>query len=337
MNVFRTISPSYPHAPCALAIGNFDGVHVGHQALLAEVKNAAERLHIKAMVMTFEPHPREFFALQKNIPSMAPTRIANLRDTLNSFKNAGMDSVFVQHFNARFANQSPQEFIKNVLVDGLNVRWLMVGEDFCFGAKRAGNVAMLKQAGQQLGFEVATLPTVTTQDANPKRISSSAVRVALSQGDFAQTQALLGHPYFISGRVIHGQKLGRTIGFPTLNIRIKHQQPAVHGVFIVQVHGLAAQPLPAVASLGNRPTVTNAGRVLLEVHIFDYQVDCYGKLVQIEFLQKIRPEAKFDDIQAMTAAIWQDAQQARDYFAARATLVNPSIQPIQTMSATDRI
>jgi riboflavin kinase/FMN adenylyltransferase len=330
MKVFRGISHAIPASPCALTIGNFDGVHLGHQALLAKVRHAADRLSLTAAVMTFEPHPREFFAHRAGDPGKAPSRIANLRDNMNAMDQAGIDRVIVAHFNDTFASQSPQDFIKKILVDGLNVKWLMVGEDFCFGAKRAGNIALLKQAGEQFGFSVETLPTVIHDG---QRISSSAVRHALAVGDFQQAQALLGHSYAISGRVVHGQQLGRTIGYPTLNVRIAHQHPAVHGVFIVQVHGLETHPLPAVASIGNRPTVEDAGRVLLETHIFDYKQNCYGQLVQIEFLQKIRDEQKFPDLVSMTNAIDNDAAQARDYFAQH----HVSATPLRTNSATDRI
>jgi len=284
------------------------------------VRQAADRLGLCASVMTFEPHPREFFAMRAGDLSKAPTRIANLRDNMHAMAKAGMDNIIVEHFNATFANQSPHDFIENVLVKGLHVKWLMVGEDFCFGAKRAGNIEMLKQAGEQFGFIVETLPAVTNEGM---RISSSAVRDALAVGNFARAEALIGHPYTISGRVVFGKQIGRTIGYPTLNLRIAHQRPAVSGIFVVQVHGLAEQPLPAVASLGVRPTVEDAGRVLLEVHIFDFNQRCYGKLVKIEFLQKIRDETKFTDLESLTVAIDADAAQARTYF--------------RTISATDRI
>ena len=330
MKVFRGLSHAIPTSPCALTIGNFDGVHLGHQALLSQVRKAADRLQLAASVMTFEPHPREFFAMRAGDPDKAPTRIANLRDNMHAMAMAGMDSIIVEHFNATFAGQSPYEFIEKVLVQGLHVKWLMVGEDFCFGAKRAGNVAMLKQAGQQFGFEVATLPTVTSAGT---RISSSAVREALAKGDFTRTLELIGHPYTVSGHVIYGQQLGRTLGYPTLNLRVAHQRPAAHGVFVVQVHGLSDQPLPGVASLGVRPTVEDAGRVLLETHLFDFNQPCYGKLVQVEFLQKIRDEMKFSDLASMTAAIDDDAVQARNYFKRHGI----STIPLRTNSATDRI
>ena len=323
MKVFRGLPNDRARAPCALTIGNFDGVHRGHQALLARVRASADRLGIEAAVMTFEPHPREFFAERAGDLSKAPNRIANLRDKLQSLSNAGIDRVIVEHFNAHFASMAPEEFTDRVLVEGLHVKWLMVGADFCYGARRAGNVDKLIEAGRRHGFEVETLPTVMLGE---QRISSSAVRAALAAGDFVQTRELLGHPYSISGHVIHGQKLGRTLGFPTLNLRVAHR-PALMGIFVVQVHGLAERPLPAVASLGVRPTVDDSGRVLLEVHVFDYAQSCYGQMVRVEFLEKIRDEEKYTDLATLSAAIARDSDHARAWFAQRA----------DALSATDRI
>ena len=323
MKVFRGLPNDRARAPCALTIGNFDGVHRGHQALLGRVNAAAKTLGLDAAVMTFEPHPREFFARRSGDLARAPTRIANLRDKLESLSTAGIDRVIVEHFNAHFASITPDEFVERVLVKGLHVKWLMVGDDFCYGAKRAGNVAMLTEAGKQHGFHVETLPTVMVGD---QRVSSSAVRAALGAGDFARTGALLGHSYAMSGHVIHGAKLGRTLGFPTLNLRVAHR-PALAGIFIVQVHGLAAQPVPAVASLGMRPTVDNSGRVLLEVHVFDFAQDCYGQIVRVEFLEKIRDEEKYVDLPTLTAAICRDSDTARAWFSQRAG----------ALTATDRI
>lgn len=325
MKVFRGLPNAAARAPCALTIGNFDGVHLGHQALLGRVRGAADALGLEAAVMTFEPHPREFFAQRGGDLSKAPPRIANLRDKLQSLADNGIDRVIVEHFCAPFAALTPQEFTERVLVEGLHVKWLMVGEDFCYGAGRAGNVAMLIEAGKQYGFEVQTLPTVLHDGTH---ISSSAVRSALQAGDFARTKQLLGHPYSISGHVVHGQKLGRTIGYPTLNLRVPHR-PALGGIFIVQVHGLAEHPLPAVASLGVRPTVEDAGRVLLEVHIFDYSESIYGRNVRVEFLEKIRDEEKFIDLPTLTAAIDRDALQARAWFARHGGA--------SAITATDRI
>ena len=323
MKVFRGLPNDRARAPCALTIGNFDGVHRGHQALLGRVRAAAASLNLEAAVMTFEPHPREFFAERSGDLSKAPNRIANLRDKLQSLSNAGIDRVIVEHFNAHFASITPEEFTERVLVDGLHVKWLMVGDDFCYGARRAGNVAMLMEAGKRHGFHVETLATVMHGE---QRISSSAVRAALAAGDFIQAKELLGHGYAISGHVIHGQKLGRTLGFPTLNLRVAHR-PALSGIFVVQVHGLGPAPLPAVASLGVRPTVDDSGRMLLEVHVFDYAQSCYGKLVRVEFLEKIRDEEKYGDLDSLTAAISRDSDKARAYFTRRAG----------ALTATDRI
>jgi riboflavin kinase/FMN adenylyltransferase len=323
MKVFRGLPNDRARAPCALTIGNFDGVHRGHQALLSHLTAAASRLGLEAAVMTFEPHPREYFAQRAGDPSKAPARIANLRDKLESLSGAGIDRVIVEHFNEHFAAMSPQEFTERVLVQGLHVKWLMVGDDFCYGARRAGNVAMLTEAGKEFGFHVETLPTVMHGD---QRISSSAVRATLAAGDFDATRELLGHPYSISGHVIHGAKLGRTLGFPTLNLRVMHR-PALSGIFVVQVHGLGDQPLQGVASLGVRPTVEDAGRMLLEVHLFDYDQAAYGKLVRVEFLTKLRDEEKYIDLPTLTAAIDRDAEQARAFFDART----------KALTATDRI
>jgi len=325
MKVFRGLPNAASRAPCALTIGNFDGVHRGHKALLAQVRQAATGLGLEAAVMTFEPHPREFFARLAGDPSRAPTRIANLRDKLQALSDAGVDRVIVEHFGSHFSRQSPQEFIEKVLVQGLHVKWLMVGEDFCFGAKRAGTLETLIDAGKQYGFEVHALPTVENAGT---RISSSAVRAALAQGDFSHARQLLGHGYAISGHVVHGKKLGRTIGFPTLNLRVAHRHPALSGVFVVRLHGLADQPLQGVASIGVRPTVEDNGRVLLETYVFDYNDSCYGKLIKVEFLKKLRDEEKYVDLPTLTAAIARDVAHARQFFLE---------QSATAVSATDRI
>ncbi|HTH45642.1 MAG TPA: bifunctional riboflavin kinase/FAD synthetase [Oxalicibacterium sp.] len=325
MKVFRGLPNAASRAPCALAIGNFDGVHRGHQALLARLREVASQMGLESAVMTFEPHPREFFAARAGDLSKAPKRIASLRDKLAALVRAGIDRVIVEHFNAHFASLSPEEFVERVLVHGLQVKWLIVGEDFCYGAKRAGNVQTLIEAGKRYGFTVETQATVTNDGT---RVSSSAVRSALEAGDFAQVQALLGHPYAMTGHVIHGKKLGRTIGFPTLNMAVAHKRPALSGIYVVQVEGLEDRPLPGVASIGVRPTVDDSGRVLLETHIFDYAQACYGRLVRVEFLKKLRDEEKYVDLPTLTEAIARDAAQARAYFQQMAD---------GATSATDRI
>lgn len=275
--------------------------------------------------MTFEPHPREFFMQLAGTPEQAPQRIANLRDKLGSLSDAGIDRVIVEHFNRSFAAISPEQFIEKILIQSLHMRWLLVGQDFCFGARRAGNIDTLIAAGKQYGFEVVTMPNVNHAGV---RISSSVIRSALAKADFVQARQLLGHSYTISGHVIHGRKLGRSIGFPTLNMRVGHQQTALSGIFMVLVHGLSAHPLPAVASLGARPTIDDSGRILLETHVFDYSGDCYGKLLRVEFLQKIRNEEKYVDLPTLTAAIERDVQQTRTWFQQQTSFA---------VSATDRI
>jgi riboflavin kinase/FMN adenylyltransferase len=307
VRVFRGLPNAESRAPCALTIGNFDGVHRGHQALLARARAAADARGLPLCVMTFEPHPREFFN-----PGGAPPRIALLRDKLEALEAAHVDRVVVEHFNHTFAAQSPDHFVRHVIVDGLHAQWIMVGDDFRYGARRAGDFASLQRAGAELGFEVEGLETVA--DGNGARISSSAVRSALMAGDLDAASQLLGRPYVISGHVVHGKKLGRDLGFPTLNLRVAHKRPALAGILVVLVHGLGPTPLPGVASLGLRPTVDDSGRILLEVNVLDWSGDAYGKVVRIEFLKKLRDEERYVDLPALTAAIARDASQARAFF-----------------------
>ena len=310
MNVFRGPIQFSAGPACALTIGNFDGVHRGHRALLKELQAGALKRGLVSCVMTFEPHPKEFFA-----PEQAPPRILNLRDKLAAFSEIGIDRVVVEHFNAAFARLTPEEFVSEIIVKQLNAKWILIGDDFCYGAKRAGNFTSLQAAGEQYGFEVSSIHTIVE---NGERISSSALRNALASGDMELAEKLLGRPYGISGHVIHGQKLGRSLGFPTLNLAVAnhlhHRKPATSGIFTAQVLGLADKPLPAVASLGVRPTVEDQGRVLLETHIFDYSQDVYGKIITVELLEKIRDEAKYSDLDTLTKAIASDAAHARNYF-----------------------
>ncbi|HYA65335.1 MAG TPA: bifunctional riboflavin kinase/FAD synthetase [Burkholderiaceae bacterium] len=305
MQVFRGLPPTAKRVPCALAIGNFDGVHCGHRALLLRVVQAAKERGLVPAAMTFEPHPREFFA-----PDAAPARVANLRDKIEGLRACGIERVFVLHFNRRLCELSAEAFIDRVLVSGCAMRWLIVGDDFRFGARRKGDVALLREHAASGHYEVEQLPAVQIDQA---RVSSSAVRAALATGDLPRAARLLGHAYHISGRVLHGAKLGRQIGYPTLNLRVAHRRPAVHGIFAVRVHGIGA-PRPGVASVGLRPTVDQSGRWLLEVHLFDFADEVYGRLVRVEFLQKLRDEEKFDSIEKLTAAIRNDSQRARELF-----------------------
>jgi riboflavin kinase / FMN adenylyltransferase len=306
MRVFHGLPGLAARRACALSIGNFDGIHRGHRALLNRVVEAARQSDLAAAAMTFEPHPREFFS-----PDAAPARIANLRDKIEGLRRAGIERVFVQHFNRDFACLSPEQFIERILVQGCRTRCLLVGDDFRFGARRAGDVALLRREAAAGGFALEQIDPVLL---GGERVSSSRIRAALDEGDLAQASELLGHAYAISGRVLHGSKLGRQIGFPTLNLRIGHRRPALHGIFAVRVHGIGPSPLPGVASVGLRPTVDDSGRWVLEVHLFDFSDEVYGRLIKVEFVQKLRDEARFDSIQELTAAIRQDAERARAVF-----------------------
>ncbi len=313
MKLYRSLPRYDSHAPCAVTIGNFDGVHRGHRAILQHVVHAAENHSLCPAIVTFEPHPRAFFAQRGQRPELIPTQISSLRDKVSALAEVGIRQMMLMRFDQALADMSAQDFIQRLLISGLNTKWLLVGEDFRFGHKRTGDLAMLQQAGRDHGFEVHTLADII--DGHGTRISSSEVRTALAVGNLARTRDLLGHTYYLSGHVVHGQRLGRTMGYPTLNLRVPPLCAARSGVYVVRVHGLSGQPLNGVASLGVRPTVTEAGRLLLEVHLFDCSVDAYGKLIRVEFLQFLRDEEKFPDLPTMIAAIDQDARSARDYFA----------------------
>jgi riboflavin kinase / FMN adenylyltransferase len=320
MQVFRGFHHPGVAPACALTIGNFDGVHRGHQAMLALLISEARHRALPSCVMTFEPHPRDYFAALAGKPELAPARIATLRDKLGELERCGIDQAVVLRFDRAFAAQPPQAFIDDVLLHGLGTKYVLVGDDFRFGAKRAGDYAMLDAAGQAAGFDVARM---NSYEVRGLRVSSSAVREALAAGDMAQAAALLGRPYSISGHVVHGAKLGRTLSFPTLNLRFNHPKPAALGIYAVQVHGLAAEPIDGVASLGRRPTVDDSGRVLLETYCLSWPAALgadggYGKLVRVELLHKLRDEARYDGLDALTAAIRQDAVDARAFLAAHA-------------------
>jgi riboflavin kinase/FMN adenylyltransferase len=316
MQVFRQLPPLEQRRPCALTIGNFDGVHLGHRALLDALRHSAARLGVPACVLTFEPHPREFFAARRP-GATAPARIATLRDKLEALAAAGVDRACVVHFNERFASLAPDAFVQSVLVDGLRARQLLIGDDFRYGAGRGGDFASLEQAAGRHGFALQRMATVALDG---ERISSSAVRAALAGADFVRVERLLGRPYAMSGHVVHGRKLGRELGFPTLNLRIPHGRPALGGIFVVRVHGLSDTPLAGVASLGTRPAVETDGAPLLETHVLDWTGNAYGRLVRIEFLRKLRDEAHYDGLDALVAQIRRDADDARTHFASLAAL-----------------
>ncbi|WP_418648540.1 bifunctional riboflavin kinase/FAD synthetase [Thauera butanivorans] len=306
MRVFRGI-PEHADTATVLTIGNFDGVHLGHQALLKLLTDKARSLGLPAVVLTFEPHPREYFS-----PADAPARLASLREKLLLLDAAGVDRTYICRFDARLAAQPAQAFIDDTLVRGLAVRHLFIGDDFRFGTRRQGDFAMLQAAGAQHGFAVESMPTLA---AAGERVSSSAVRDALAADDLAHAARLLGRPYSIAGRVGHGDKLGRQIGFPTANIQMKHRRPALTGVYAVSVEGLADGPVAGVANVGVRPTATSSGRARLEVHLFDWTRECYGAHIRVHFLHKLRAERKFESFDALRAQIALDADSARQWLA----------------------
>ncbi|MEO7850942.1 MAG: bifunctional riboflavin kinase/FAD synthetase [Rubrivivax sp.] len=318
MQVFRGLRHPGVAPECALTIGNFDGVHRGHQAMLALLTNEARHRGVPSCVLTFEPHPRDFFAALAGKPDQAPRRVATLRDKLSELQQCGVDQAVVMRFDTRFARQSPQQFVDEVLVQGLGARYVLVGDDFRFGAQRAGDYAMLDAAGARHGFDVARM---LSYEVHSLRVSSSAVREALAAGDMARTAALLGRPYSISGHVGHGRKLGRELGTPTLNLRFGHPRPAVGGIFVVRVHGLIDGALPGVASLGVRPTVEEAGRQLLEVFCLQWPEalgadGAYGRCIKVELLHKLHDERQYPTIQALREGIGQDVSDARRWLAA---------------------
>ena len=318
MQVFRGFHHPGIAPACALTIGNFDGVHRGHQAMLALLRNEAQHRGLPSCVLSFEPHPRDHFAKLAGKPELAPARIATLRDKLSELEQVGIDQVVVLRFDSTLASLSPQAFIDEVLVQGLHAKYVLVGDDFRFGAKRAGDYAMLDAAGAVRGFDVARM---MSYEVHGLRVSSSAVREALAMGDMARVATLLGRPYSISGHVVHGRKLGRELGFRTLNLRFHHRKPAAMGIFVVQVMGLGERPLPGVASLGVRPTVEDAGRVLLEVHCLDWPAALgadggYGRCVRVELLHKLHDELRYESMDALKAGIARDEADARRWLAA---------------------
>ena len=349
MKIFRGFHHPGIASACAVTIGNFDGVHRGHQAMLALLQNEASHRSVDSCVLTFEPHPRDYFAAALNKPDLAPARIGTLRDKLTELERCGVRQTVVLPFGARLAAQSPQAFIDEVLVQGLGARYVLVGDDFRFGRQRAGDYAMLDAAGQAHGFDVARM---NSYEVHGLRVSSSAVRDALGSGRMQDAAQLLGRPYTISGHVVHGRKLGRALGersagahdgFRTLNLRFAHWKPAASGIFAVRVHGLDEQALEGVANLGIRPSLdpndANGGRVLLETHCLDWPAHlgsegAYGKIIRVELLHKLHDELKYDSLDALTRGIAQDCLDARAFFAAQRS--GNDVAPAQTQRQTTR-
>jgi len=296
------------HQGGAVTIGNFDGLHRGHQAVLRQLHKYAARHRLVTTVMTFEPTAQEYFS-----PQTAPARLQRLREKLAMLQGMEVDQVLCLRFDRKLAELSAESFVRRILVDGLDVRYLVVGDDFRFGKDRAGNFALLQEAGKQHGFEVVSTGTLLEGE---DRVSSTRVRQLLAAGELDTAARLLGRPYRMCGRVAAGQKRGRSIGFPTANIHLHRVASPLNGVFSVRVHGLAAEPLSGVANIGTRPTVDGSYRVL-EVHLFDFASDIYGRHLDVEFCNKLRDEMKFASFEALKQQIGADAEQARRFFSER--------------------
>lgn len=297
----HTITPRQRH--CVLTIGNFDGVHLGHQAVLQRVRARAAELQLPAVVMTFEPQPVEFFR-----PDLAPARLTTWREKFALLKKQGIERMLCTPFNASFANQVPEDFVKNTLVDKLGVKLLVVGDDFRFGKDRAGDFDFLQRAGERYDFAVVDTQSYR-QEA--RRVSSTLIREALAEGHFGEAKEMLGRPYTMSGKVSHGAKKGRTIGFPTANIPLKRLRSPLQGVYVVQAE-VAGKRYNGVANVGRRPTVNGQG-VQLEAHLFNFAGDLYGEHMQVMPLHKIRDEVKFESLAALKQQIHADVMQAQAY------------------------
>lgn len=297
--------PSNPDTACVATIGNFDGVHLGHQAVLNQLAMKADMLHLPAVVITFEPQPFEYF-----VPEKAPARLTRFREKVEVLRAYSIKHLCVLRFNKRLADMSAEMFIQRLLVEGLQVRYLVVGDDFRFGKDRKGDFALLQQAGRAHGFQVVNMHTFAVDQI---RVSSTRIREALKQGDLGLAEKLLGRPYRMSGRVAHGDKRGRQLGFPTANIHLHRHKLPLSGVYAVQLFGIDEEPVNGVANIGIRPTI-GGGKALLEVHLFEFNRELYGAHVQVHFLCKLRDEGKFSSLQHLTEQITKDAQQARDYF-----------------------
>ena len=293
------------HRGCVATIGSFDGVHLGHQAVLSQLAACAAELELPATLVTFEPHPREYFQ-----PQAAPARLTRLREKLEALREYNVQRVLVLPFNDCLAGLTAAEFIRVILLDGLGVQHLVIGDDFRFGKDRAGDFALLQQAGASHGFPVVNMESYHVGN---QRVSSTRIRESLREGDLVLAESLLGRPYGMCGRIAHGDKRGRTIGFPTANIHLHRAVSPVAGVYAVAMSGVNAGPISGVANVGTRPTV-DGSRSLLEVHLFDFDRDIYGAHVAVSFLKKLRDEQRFDSFDELQQQIRLDAANARMFF-----------------------
>jgi riboflavin kinase/FMN adenylyltransferase len=297
-----------PLSASAVTIGNFDGVHRGHQQVISQLKRVAQQASLPTVVIIFEPQPIEYFA-----PGKAPKRLARFREKIAYLQAQQIDYLLCLRFDAELASQSAEAFVQQILLQSLNTRHLVIGDDFHFGKNRQGNFRFLQQHSKRFGFEVDETETLIIDG---ERVSSTRVRQCIQQDDFDKAAELLGRPYSLSGRVAHGQKLGRELGFPTINIKMGDKTLIVKGIFAVIVKGIDNRALRGVASIGTRPTV-NGVDTILEVYILDFDQDVYGYSVVVEFLYKIRNEEKFDSLEELTTWIAQDTEKAKAFFNTR--------------------
>ena len=306
MELIRGLHNMRPsHHGCVATIGNFDGVHLGHQAVIGQLAEKADAVGLPAAVITFEPQPREYF-----LPQFAPPRLTRFREKIEALRRYAVRRVLCLAFNRKLAEMSAEEFIRRILVDGLGVKYLVVGDDFRFGRDREGTFKHLQAAGEQYGFQVVNMHTFSVEG---ERVSSTRVRLALEQGQLDEAVRLLGRDFRMSGRVAHGEKLGRKLGFPTANIFLHRKAAPLQGIFVVEVYGLDKEPWPGVASLGTRPTVDGT-RTILEVHLFDFDEQIYGRHIQVSFLHKLRDEEKYDSLTELKVQIQKDVDAAQAYF-----------------------
>ncbi|MBT3010505.1 MAG: bifunctional riboflavin kinase/FAD synthetase [Candidatus Thiodiazotropha sp. (ex Lucina aurantia)] len=308
MQIVRGLHNLKPdHHGCVATIGNFDGVHLGHQSVFRHLMEMGTELDLPTTVVTFEPQPREFFQA-----ASAPARLTRMREKLQAIQETGVQRVVVLEFNKRLAGMPAEAFVRELLVEGLGTRFLSVGDDFRFGRGREGDFDLLRNMGKEHGFEVENM---NTYKVDADRVSSTRIRELLTLGDLNGAAQCLGRPYRLCGRVAHGNKRGRTIGFPTMNINMHRLVSPLHGVYAVKVEGIGDKDLPGVANIGNRPMVEGDNRYLLEVHLFDFNQDVYGEHVSVEFVQKLRDEQRFESFELLRQQIWRDAERAREILA----------------------
>ncbi|MEW8690669.1 MAG: bifunctional riboflavin kinase/FAD synthetase [Candidatus Thiodiazotropha endolucinida] len=308
MQIVRGLHNLKPdHHGCVATIGNFDGVHLGHQSVFRHLMEMGAELDLPTTVVTFEPQPREFFQA-----ASAPARLTRMREKLQAIQETGVQRVVVLEFNKRLAGMPAEAFVRELLVEGLGTRFLSVGDDFRFGRGREGDFDLLRNMGKEHGFEVENM---NTYKVDADRVSSTRIRELLTLGDLNGAAQCLGRPYRLCGRVAHGNKRGRTIGFPTMNINMHRLVSPLHGVYAVKVEGIGDTGLPGVANIGNRPMVEGDNRYLLEVHLFDFNQDVYGEHVSVEFVQKLRDEQRFESFELLRQQIWRDAERAREILA----------------------